>query len=210
MIVLLDTSHSLDVAEKEIGYPCEQLFTPLTRFKPQRPEQTFAIDNGAYANFNPKAFLALLERERPRRHLCRFVSIPDVIVNRVGNARRTLEVFEHWQPMLRDHWKLAFVCQDGMENFNIPFADIDAIFIGGSTNWKESDHAEGCIKAAKAIGKWVHVGRVNSPARFEKFEQMGVDSIDGTGIALKTHMREKIRDRNSDARLFPMSAMVTI
>ena len=207
MIVFLDTSHKLNVAESEIGYPVEQLLTPLTRFNRQQPESPFAIDNGAFSKkgFQRDAFESLLKREFQSRDLCRFVTVPDV----VGSARRTLEVFDFWFPRLA-HWKLAYVCQDGQEDIPIPFEHIDALFIGGSTKWKESPHAIACIRAARAIGVWVHIGRINSPDRFEGFFQLGADSCDGTGIAQYSKMREKVRDRNSEHRLFPTSAMVNV
>lgn len=207
MIVLLDTSHKLDVAEAEIGYPCEQLLTPLTRFNRQQSDAHFAIDNGAFSKkgFQRDAFEALLEREFRNKDLCRFVAVPDV----VGSARRTLEVFDYYFPRL-SHWKLAFVCQDGQEDLPIPFEHIDAVFIGGSTKWKESDHAIACVRAARAMNKWVHVGRINSEDRFEGFEQLKADSLDGTGIAQYSWMREKIRERNGEFRLFPKSALVNV
>lgn len=207
MIVLLDTSHKLDIAQSEVGYPCEQLLTPLTRFNRQNTEAHFAIDNGAFSKkgFQRQAFESLLERESSSSHLCRFVTVPDV----VGSARRTAEVFDYWYPLI-NHWSLAFVCQDGQEDLPIPFEFIDVIFIGGSTKWKESSHAVACVRAARAIGKWVHVGRINSSDRFEAFEQLQVDSCDGTGIAQYSYMREKIRERNGEHRLFPASALVQI
>jgi hypothetical protein len=33
-----------------------------------------------------------------------------------------------------------------------------------------SQHAAQIVNAAKAIGKWVHIGRVNHPDRFDHFE----------------------------------------
>ena len=196
MIVLLDTSHDLTVASSEIGAPVEQLLTPLTRFKPQQPESRFAIDNGAFAGFKADAFQGLLAREKPRRHLCRFVAVPDV----VGSARRTLEVFEHWYPILQI-WPLALVAQDGQESLPIPWDLIQAVFIGGSTEFKMGQHAAAIIKAARAMGKWSHVGRVNTPARFEYFEKLGADSIDGTGLSRYSHMRAKIHKDQTEPRL---------
>lgn len=198
MIALLDTSHDLNVCAEELGCAVEQLFTPLTRFRPQQPEAMFAIDNGAYSSFNQKAFEALLEREKPRKALCRFVAVPDV----VASARRTLEVFDHWYEMIHD-WPLALVAQDGQEDLPIPWKLIDAVFIGGSTEWKLSKHAAAVIKAAKAMDKWVHVGRVNRPGRFEYFEKLGADSIDGTGLARFSWMREAIYERDKKPTLFP-------
>lgn len=187
MIALLDTSESLDTCAAEIGCEVEQLLTPLTRFKRQNPDAPFAIDNGAFSKLNVQAFEALLERESQDRELCRFVAVPDV----VASARRTLEVFEYWMPRL-EGWPLALVAQDGQEDLPMPWDFIDAVFIGGSTDWKMSVHAVAVIKAAKAMEKWVHIGRVNRPGRFEYFEALGADSIDGTGISRFSWMREAI------------------
>lgn len=207
MIIFLDTSHNLAEAEKEIGYETRQLLTPLTRRKLQYENKIFAIDNGAFgkAGFNAEAFERLLERHNHIQEFCKFVAVPDV----VGSARRTLEVFDYWFPRL-GRWNKAFVCQDGQEDLPIPFEHIEAIFIGGSTKWKESSHAVACVRAAKAIGKWVHIGRINDDARFEAFDQIGADSCDGTGIAQYSWMREKIRERNGDFRLFSKSELVSV
>ena len=197
MIAMLDTSEDLSACESEIGERVEQLFTPLTRFSPQRPDEPFAIDNGAFAGFRAKAFLSLLEREEPRMELCRFVTVPDV----VGSARRTLEVFEHWWPKLH-RWPLAMVAQDGIADLPIPWGKLDAVFIGGTTEFKMGKATEHVIAAANAMGKWVHVGRVNTPARWEHFEELGADSIDGSGLARYSHMRRSIHDRHMQPPLF--------
>jgi len=196
MIVLLDTCQPLAKCAEELGTRVEQLLTPLTYRKPQHEEHPFAIDNGAFANFDEASFIRLLERERPRREICRFVAVPDV----VGSAQRTLEVFAAWQHRIRE-WPLALVCQDGQEHLPIPWRDIAAVFIGGTTEWKMSLHAAACIKAAKAIGKWCHVGRVNTPGRFEYFERLGADSVDGTGLAQYSWMREAIHRANNEPKL---------
>ena len=82
------------------------------------------------------------------------------------------------------------------ENLPIPWAAIAAVFIGGSSQWKGSEHVVHIIKAAQALGKWTHVGRVNHAARFRHFEDLGVDFIDGTGLARYTHMRRAIANRD--------------
>lgn len=205
MIVMLDTADDIETASAELGFPVEQLLTPLTRYRNRHPENHFAIDNRAFSKFNRKAFEALLEREKERRHLCRFVAVPDV----VGSARRTLEVFEYWFDYL-DGWPLALVAQDGQEDLPIPWKLIAAIFIGGTTKFKESDAAIQIIKAAKAMGIWAHVGRVNKSGRFEGILQVGADSCDGSGLAQYTWMREAIRDRNGNHRLFTTAEMVQI
>jgi hypothetical protein len=139
----------------------------------------------------------LLEREKHHKENCIFVCAPDV----VGSARRTIEVFHRWKAKLHN-WKIALVAQDGLQDLDIPWDEINAIFVGGSTDWKLSIHAEQVIRAAKALDKWVHVGRVNTPSRFEYFEQMGADSIDGTGLSRYSWMRENIYKLSQQERMF--------
>jgi hypothetical protein len=197
MIVMLDTPDDLTECETELGLPVEQLFTPLTRRLPQRPAARFAIDNGAFGKFNREGFIRILEKHKDRRDLCRFVALPDV----VASARRTLEAFELWQGIL-EGWPRALVAQDGIENLPIPWVAIDAIFIGGSTKFKLSKDAADVIRTAKILGKWVHAGRVNTPGRLEYFEDLGTDSIDGTGLAQYTWMRQRIYKAASEPGLF--------
>lgn len=196
MIVMLDTCQNLEDCSTELGCDVEQLFTPLTARNPQRPEMRFAIDNGAFARFEVKPFLSTLAKHEPRKDLCRFVAAPDV----VGSARRTLECFKHWQPRLAN-WPVAFVCQDGQENFDIPWENCCAVFIGGTTDWKMSKCAADIVKASKIIGKWCHIGRINTPGRYEYFSDLGADSCDGTGLARYSHMRIKIYRNHTDPEL---------
>lgn len=196
MMALLDTGQDLDVCAAELNCEVGQLLTPLTRYRLRDPSRPWAIDNGAYAKLDIPALTSLLEREGHHRERCLFVAVPDI----VSSARRTLEVFEHWKGRLTG-WNLALVCQDGQEHLPIPWDAIAAVFIGGSTNWKASPAAEHIVRAAKAIGKWVHIGRVNHPERFEHFLKLGADSCDGTGIARYTHMREAIANRGHQQKL---------
>lgn len=195
MIAML--SSDLEQSEQEIGCPVEQFLSPDKRFKRERLKCRFGIDNGAFSGFSAEKFLALLNHESGRLDLCRFVAVPDVI----SSAIRTRECFEFWKARLSG-WPLAYVCQDGQENVGIPWDEIAAIFIGGSTDWKMGPFAKQCIKAAKVIGKWVHVGRVNTPGRFEYFDQLGADSIDGTGLSRYSWMRAAIYERHSQSDLF--------
>jgi hypothetical protein len=197
VIALLDTSEDIRIAQNELGCPVEQLLTPLTRFQRQDRSKHFAIDNGSFTRFDETSFRSLLERESVDYELCRFVTVPDI----VGSARRTLEVFSYWCHRL-PNWSLALVAQDGQEDLEIPWSQIRTIFIGGTTKFKLSTAAADIVKTAKAIGKWVHAGRVNTPGRFEYFEDLGADSIDGTGLARFSWMREQIYKRDINPRLY--------
>lgn len=210
---MLDTSENLAVCAAEIGCPVEQLLSPLTRFtrrvaRPGEPPLRFSMDNGGFGYAPVEEFIALLLRERDARHLCRFVAVPDVVaVDKRGRAtktaRRTLEMFRVWKYRTElNGWPLALVMQDGQEDFEIPWNEIRAVFIGGSTEWKESKCAADCIRAAKWAEKWVHAGRVNTPGRFEYFEELGADSIDGSGLARYSWMRERIYKSHTEPTLF--------
>ena len=72
------------------------------------------------------------------------------------------------------------MAQDGLEVLPVPWESFDVLFIGGSTEWKLGPHARALIAEAKARGKWVHMGRVNSRRRFLYADLLGCDSVDGT------------------------------
>jgi hypothetical protein len=193
MIALLDTSADLAECAAEIGLGIEvgQLLTPLTRFR-NRGGGRFAIDNGAFSGLDIKAFRTLLQREVENRARCIFVAVPDVL----GSARRTLEVFEGWQTELGaspPFWPLALVAQDGVEDLPIPWGNMAAVFIGGTDAFKGSTAARHVALAARALGKWVHVGRVNTSARLDAWWELA-DSFDGSGISQYSHMRRNLSE----------------
>jgi hypothetical protein len=178
MKILLDTSKKRAEAA---GLPNElvigQLLTPLTRF--QRWAETFAIDNGAFTRFDATGFKNLLLRESHASDRCLFVCCPDV----VGNARRTLEIFQRKYKFVPCQWKVALVAQDGMEDLDVPWHDLECLFIGGKDPWKDSNAAQDLVKSAVILGKHVHIGRVNTQERYELFANLGAHTCDGSGVA---------------------------
>lgn len=162
-----------------------QLLTPLTRYA--NAGVTFAIDNGAFSRFDSKSFAGLLRRNEAFREMCLFVTIPDV----VGSGRRTLEVWRR-RGAFCQHWPFALVAQDGCEDLDIPWDELDCLFIGGRDPWKDSQASLDLVKTAKILGKHVHVGRVNTHRRFDLFSSIGADTCDGSGVAMYDHMLEKI------------------
>jgi hypothetical protein len=178
-----------------------QLLTPLTGYSDWGG--LYAIDNGAFSGFPAEKFERLLKRQEAAGQLrlqdCLFVTVPDI----VGNARRTLELWnlrERWFSDRAPHWsnRLALVAQDGLEDLEIPWREVGAIFIGGGDPWKDSRASGDIVKTAKTLGVFVHVGRVNTPKRFDHFEQLGADTCDGSGVAMYDHMLEKIERRNDN------------
>lgn len=155
------------------------LFVPRARTNPAiAAGRTCAIDNGSYRGFDADAFLQLLAQLKGIAG-CRFAAAPDV----VADAVRTLELFETWEPVIRSFgFPVALVAQDGLEPRAVPWSRIDALFIGGSTEWKMSPAAETLLAYAAALGKWRHVGRVNTRRRVRHFAGR-CDSFDGSGFS---------------------------
>lgn len=172
-------------AEQHPDFIAGQLLTPLTRYS--NAGGSFAIDNGAFSRFDLAGFRSLLQREDENKKACLFVTIPDV----VGNARRTLEVWKR-RHKFAPHWPLALVAQDGQEDLEIPWDEMDAIFIGGRDPWKDSQASLDIVKTAKTLGVHVHVGRVNTSKRFRLFADAGADTCDGSGVAMYDHMLDAI------------------
>lgn len=176
-----------------------QLLTPLTRYA--NAGGLFAIDNGAFGGLNVNSFRSLIERESRNYGNCLFVVCPDI----VGNARRTLELFERRRLWIRG-WPVALVAQDGQEDLPVPWDELDCLFIGGDDPWKESRASRDLVRTAKALGKHVHVGRVNTWPRYKLFADLGADTCDGSGVARYSHMlrdiERKLDDRQKERSLF--------
>ena len=188
MKLLIDTSPANLSALIKEELVLGQLITPLTGYSDAG--LPYGIDNGAFSRFDRKSFSRILERQDNAVDRCLFVAIPDI----VGNARRTLEIWNQRYILCPPKWPMALVAQDGMENFNIPWEEMKAIFIGGSTNWKDSKCVVDIVKTAKTLGVHVHVGRVNTLPRYKHFASIGADTCDGSGIARFSHMLEELKE----------------
>lgn len=199
MKLLLDCNEERFNAAMTKPVDIGQLLTPLTNRS--WFGGGFAVDNGAFATFDASSFRRLLDRLEPHRDHCHWVAAPDV----VGSARRTLEAFRYWYSDEQlSLWPCALVAQDGIEDLDIPWGLIRAVFLGGSTEFKMSQHAVAVIKCAQLHGKWVHVGRVNTSGRFLHFAKLGVDSIDGTGISRYEWMLDEIVSASRGENFMPL------
>lgn len=169
-----------------------QLCTPLTNYK--NWGGSFALDNGAYSGLDRDGWFRLLKKHEPEIEQCLFCAIPDI----VGNALRTDDLYFAITQDVRTHpytrqW--AYVMQDGHENRRIDFKAMAGkwMFIGGTNRFKDSAAAWDIVKTAKAIGDInIHVGRVNTPKRYETYASLGADTCDGSGVAMYDWMLDKI------------------
>lgn len=142
----------------------------------------WVADNGCYSKGYPGdakwfAWLESLTEHAPR---CLFAVAPDVVADAVATLKRSAP----WLPRIRAlGYPAALVAQDGLETLAVSWDEFDVLFIGGSTEWKLGSHAAHLIAEAKAHGKRVHMGRVNSLERLRGAHLRGCDTADGTYIA---------------------------
>lgn len=155
-----------------------QLLCPRSRNRIVLPR--WAADNAAFSRFNASAYMAMVERIaiEPTRPL--FVTVPDVVADAVA----TMADWRRWVKILRPlGLPLAFVLQDGVECVGVPWDQCAAVFVGGSTAFKVGPVARAHVEKARHCGVWVHMGRVNTVRRLMYAQQIGCDSVDGSGFA---------------------------
>ncbi len=142
----------------------------------------WGADTGCFLHperFDLDKYLRWLDRRGPRAS-CLFANAPDIVADMPETLRRAAPVL----PVLRrEGYKASLVAQNGLTVATTPWVDIDALFIGGTIEWKESTVAAELIQHAKRLGKWTHIGRVNTPERIIFAVRAGADSVDGTRLA---------------------------
>jgi hypothetical protein len=111
---------------------------------------------------------------------CLFAVVPDV----VGDAERTRARWDQWAPIVRNRgFRPAYVLQDGETGDTVPWRELSAVFIGGTTKYKLGPIAHQLTLEAKERGVHVHMGRVNSLRRLRVAAAWGCDTVDGTFLA---------------------------
>lgn len=179
--------------------------TPLQGNK--RPDGVvWCADNGCFnsATFDEDRWWAWLERNSVDAGTCKFATAPDV----VGDHEATLVRSLPWLPRIRAlGYPAAFVAQDGATPGTVPWDEFDALFIGGTNDFKLGPDARDLIGAALDRGKWVHCGRVNSRSRYMAFAALGCHSCDGTYLVFGPSVNlpkllSWIRHRDESPELF--------
>lgn len=136
----------------------------------------WAADNDCFQGLDVDRFTAMLDRITGLPG-CLFVVCPDV----VGDWRATAELWASWAPgIIRRGLPVALAAQDGLTAKRVPWWQIDALFIGGTTEWKMGPAAAALVREAQARGKWTHMGRVNGFRRLVYANSLGCDSVDGS------------------------------
>lgn len=175
MRIMLDCSPAkIEQYRERYNHDFWQLRTPLTCYA-RANGIPYGLDNGCFREFRRDPWERLLNEAASDCPV--FVTFPDI----VGDAQRTAELFEHFKP-LTNGLPRALVLQDGVSRVSIDWNSIAAVFIGGSDAFKISSEAMAAARTAKMLGKWVHVGRVNTAQRVSNWLGLA-DSLDGSGIS---------------------------
>ncbi len=181
-MILLVSGATRDVAKVDCGI----LVTPRGRNSIENiatSGRQWAADNDAFLAWDQERFERFISRiSECDRSRFLWVACPDV----VSDAGATLDRWAEWFPILHGlGLPAAFIGQDGLEDMaeRIPWDQMSAFFIGGSTKWKLSHAAESLAREAKQRGKWLHIGRVNSSKRIRHAIDLKADSIDGSGFS---------------------------
>lgn len=141
----------------------------------------WCMDNDEFNNkFDVRKWIKHLRQCRNVIDNCIFVLARDS----VGNCKATLEQFPRYAKIIRRFgYPVAFATQDGLTPDITPWDDFEVLFVGGTNEHKLGREAGLLIDEGIRRGKWVHIGRVNSPSRMRKFWR--ADSWDGTHIGYK-------------------------
>ena len=170
-----------------------------------RTGMPWAADNDCFQGLNASAYLRMLDAIHGLPG-CKFVVAPDV----VSDWKATRVRFEEWYDDLVACWQpVAYVIQDGQPSKEVPWRRIEALFVGGSSEFKCSDEAHDLVRDAQARGLWTHMGRVNTAQRMTLAKSWGCDSIDGTSVSMYTRRRlpERIAQARADRQLNIREAM---
>lgn len=170
-MMVMPANHASGIVHYLAGrYPGKigMLNSPLSWKNP--PEyMPWALDNGCFTDWQPDKFKDCLKRAISL-HAPLWVAVPDV----VADPEETLIRWHGWHNEI--NFPLAFVCQDGHESQDVPDKAF-CCFIGGTTQWKLKN-----AHRFKGVRPWLHIGRVNTYQRLRWAEDIGADSVDGTGF----------------------------
>jgi hypothetical protein len=151
------------------------------------PGVTWAADNGRFsapAQYTDAGYLGWLARQPMER--CLFAVAPDVLADHTATIHLSRPLF----PRLRAlGYRAGFVAQDGWREYDTPWDEFDCLFLGGSTTFKLGRGAA-AVAAARARGKWAHMGRVNSYRRLRLAAAIGCHSADGTFLKFGPDVNE--------------------
>lgn len=145
------------------------------------PGVVWCLDNNCFGKeeFNEAKWWKWVQSPLLDRTTCAFVTAPDV----VGDAQATTIKSMPWLTRIRElGYRVAFVAQDGCDEYRPPWDEFDVLFIGGTDSFKLGPLPRLLAREARLRNIGVHCGRVNSLKRLRYAEAIGCQSADGTSL----------------------------
>lgn len=149
----------------------------------------FVLDNGAFLSWRDGTKWDADEW----RHMLAWVRMNQatplwaVVPDYVGNMSETIALWGKYAHEIKQlGWNAAFAVQDGMSPNHVP-KDADIVFVGGTDGWKFRN-----LKMWTDNFPRVHCARVNAPEMIERCEELGCESVDGTGWFRDPSREDKI------------------
>lgn len=138
----------------------------------------YALDNDAFSawqhgdEWSEANYYSFLEWVANQDYSPLWAAVPDVVADPDATHAR----WEQYAPTVKEYgWPLAFVVQDGMTPSDVP-DDAEVVFVGGTYKWKWRS-----VEAFTEQFDRVHIGRVNTIQKLRRSEELGAESVDGTG-----------------------------
>jgi hypothetical protein len=150
------------------------------RKTPLDPWMEFALDNDAFsawansAPWSEPSWREMIQWARMTSRTPLWAVVPDVVTNRTA----TLANWARFAPVVKSlGWPAAMAVQDGMTPDDLDQEIYpDVVFVGGSDGWKFPN-----LQTWVDSHPRVHCARVNSPEMFYRCQELGCESVDGTG-----------------------------
>ena len=148
-------------------------------------DRMWAADNGCFTQpetYSDDRYLRWLAWRGDHAVRCLFATAPDVVGDAAATIERSLPMLSR---IRNEGYPAALVAQDGLVEADVPWAETDVLFLGGTTEWKLGHAAAVLAEAAQRRGVPVHMGRVNSLRRLRIAQRMGCASVDGCMVAYR-------------------------
>lgn len=183
-------------ALRELGFGL--IVSPVTERMAADWDGPVVLDNGAwtaYQSGKPFDFVAFESFARRWAGKAQWIVAPDV----VGDWPATVELFLAWAPVLRAMGHaVCIAAQDGATAAQVAQLGVDAVALGGSTDWKRNQIRNPQWKAIRLR----HVLRVNTRERLRSAMEADWQSCDGSGATrFEAHAKRMAIWRDSPQQL---------
>lgn len=127
----------------------------------------WAGDNSCFTDaWTEELFIAWLQMMQPYMETCLFIVAPDVL----GSWYDTWNRWHIWQPKIKQMgFPVAYVGQDDQGIDQVPWDTMDAYFVGGTDDWKDSADSLALVTLCRRDSIRVHLGRGNTRPRLQAF-----------------------------------------